>query len=94
MKEKESHEKLDEILGEFVNILYVLQKEQKQEKKLFQKLHVLMVEMRALSKQIGGVLEEHVLLLENQFKSSCEISKRVNSMIEDCLKIKNDLWPL
>jgi len=94
MNEKDKHEKLDELLDEFVNILYILQKDQKNEEKLFQKLHVLMNEMNILSKQIGGVLEEHLNILQSQLKNISNHSKNVDSMVEGSLKIKNDLWPL
>jgi len=94
MNEKDKHEKLDELLDEFVNVLYILQKDQKDEKKLFQKLDVLMNEMVALSKQIGGVLEKHLHALQSQLKKIDTHSSNVDSMVEGSLKVKNDLWPL
>ena len=94
MKEKESHEKLDDLLDEFVNILYVMQEGEKEDKELIKKLQILMNEMTVLSKQIGGILRDHVLLLEKQLKKVLKHSEKVDSIIKDSIKIKNDLWPL
>ena len=91
---EDRHEKLDKLLDEFANILYILKENRKDEKKLFQKLDVLMNEMESVTKQIGGVLQEHFLLFKNKVKNFLDLSTSIDSMIEYCLKIKNDLWPL
>lgn len=91
---KENHEKLDDLLDEFVNILYVLPKDKKKQKELFSKLEILMKEMIVISKQIGGILQEHVFILHEQLQAIMDHPDKKNVLVEDCLKVKNDLWLL
>jgi Mg2+ and Co2+ transporter CorA len=80
----DEHKKLEELLASLVELI------KKDEKELEEHL----TKMRNIAKVIGGkVLEEYLKLEEKVLKFSNNILEK-EEVIEECLRLQNELWEL